>query len=92
MLTTGQDGAEARLRRQNRYGGEARTEGEARHLLYLEVRNHFKAGWDELPEGLTQRNLRDLAAMAKARNDHRIYALCRQADLAGAALAGADSL
>jgi hypothetical protein len=39
------------------------------------------AGWDQLPEGLTKRNLRDLAIMAKARGDHRIHALCSRSDL-----------
>jgi len=75
------DGSEARLKRQNRYGGDARGESEARHQLYLDFREHIRAGWDELPEGLTPRNLRDLAAMAKARKDHRIHTLCRQADV-----------
>jgi hypothetical protein len=77
----GKKGDEARLKRQNRYGGEAHTQSEARHRLYLEIHGHIKAGWDELPEGLTQRNLRDLAVMAKARSDRRIYTLCRQAHL-----------
>ncbi|MGZ3272600.1 MAG: hypothetical protein ACXU82_11795 [Caulobacteraceae bacterium] len=45
-------------------------------MLYLTVRRHLQAGWDQLPEGLTRRNLRDLAVMAKVRKDHRIRALC----------------
>jgi hypothetical protein len=83
MSMPGPDGAQARLKQQNRYGGDARTEAEARHNLYLDVRGHIKAGWDELPEGLTPRNLRDLAAMAKARKDHRIHTLCLKADVEG---------
>jgi len=79
MSIAGPDSATARLRRQNRYGGEARTRADARHTLYLHVRGHLKAGWSELPEGLTHRNLSDLAVMAKARGDRRIYALCRPA-------------
>jgi hypothetical protein len=81
MSIPGPDSSQARLQQQNRYDGEARVESEARHQLYLDVREHIRAGWDELPEGLTRRNLRDLAAMAKSRKDHRIHALCRQADV-----------
>jgi hypothetical protein len=61
----------------SRYGRQAQTEAEARHLLYLGVRGHLKAGWVQLPDGLTQRNLRELATMAKARGDRLIYALCQ---------------
>ena len=59
------DGLEARLQRQNRYGGDARAESEARHQLYLDVRGLVRTRWDDLPEGFTPRNLRDLAAMPK---------------------------
>lgn len=45
-------------------------------MLYLEVRRHLRAGWGQLPDGLTKRNLRELAVMAKARGDRRIHALC----------------
>jgi hypothetical protein len=76
-----QDAHDARLKHRNRYGPQAQAEAEIRHGLYLEVRGHLKAGWDQLPEGLTKRNLRDLAVMAKARGDHRIHALCSRADL-----------
>lgn len=72
---------DARLKHRNRYGLQAQAEAELRHGLYLEVRGHLRAGWDQLPEGLTKRNLRDLAIMAKARGDHRIHALCSRSDL-----------
>jgi len=88
MSMPGPDGSEARLKQQNRYGGDARVESEARHQLYLDVREHIRAGWDELPEGLTPGNLRDLAAMAKSRKDHRIHALCCQEDVHETSLAG----
>ena len=70
---------EAQSRHSDRYGSRAQAEAEVRHRLYLEVRGHLRAGWDQLPDGLTQRNLRELAVMAKARSDHRIHALCSRA-------------
>jgi hypothetical protein len=79
MPMSGPSAAAARAKHSNRYGPEAQIEAEARHLLYLEVRRHLKDGWEQLPEGLTPRNLRDLAVMAKARSDRRIHALCRSA-------------
>ena len=85
MPTPRAEDPEARLRQQNRYGGAARVESEARHQLYLHVRGHVRAGWDALPEGLTPRNLRDLAVMAKARGDRLIHSLCREVDLTGPA-------
>ena len=61
----------------NRYSAGARVASEARHFLYLHVRDHVRAGWSELPEGLTPRNLRDISAMAKARGDNVISSLCQ---------------
>ena len=80
----------ARPRLCDRYGPQAQLEAEARHLLYLTVRGHLQAGWDQLPEGLTRRNLRDLAIMAKVRRDHRIRTLCEEAAAQAAPSVGAD--
>ena len=74
-----QNVCEWRLSHGNRCSPQAQAQAEARHLLYLRVRAHLKAGWDQLPEGLTERNFRDLAIMAKARSDHRMFALCSRA-------------
>ena len=80
MSMAEQSAHDARLKHRNRYGLQAQAEAEIRHGLYLEVRGHLKAGWDQLPQGLTRRNLRDLAVMAKARGDHRILALCSRSE------------
>ena len=62
----------------NRYGGTDRAVSEARHFLYLSVRDHIRAGWNTLPPGLTAKDLREIAEMAKVRRDHAIFALCHQ--------------
>jgi len=63
---------------------EVPMDAAARNLVYLEIRGRLRDGWDDLPEGLTTQNLRDLAAMAKSRNDYRIHTLCNDAALAQA--------
>ena len=59
---------------------QALADAEVRHTLYLEVRSHVLAGWDRLPSGLSKSDLRELAVMAKARGDRRMYALCSCAE------------
>jgi hypothetical protein len=48
-----------------------------RHDLYMTVRSHLHAGWNQLPEGLTPANLSDLAVIARSRGDVKLGALCR---------------
>ncbi len=48
-----------------------------RHHLYLRVRDHIRAGWRDLPDDLTPRNLSELAVMARARGDKKIGSLLR---------------
>ena len=80
MNSTAQNTDTARQRRINRFGPQALADAEVRHTLYLEVRSHVLAGWDRLPSGLSKSDLRELAVMAKARGDRRMYALCSCAE------------
>ena len=48
-----------------------------RHHLYLRVRDHVRAGWSQLPDDLTPKNLSELAVMARARGDKKIGSLLR---------------
>jgi hypothetical protein len=80
MNSTTLNAATARQKRINRFGPQALADAEVRHTLYLEVRSHVLAGWDRLPSGLSGRDLRELAVMAKARGDRRMYALCSCAE------------
>ena len=65
-------------RRTGRFGPAQLDAAEGRHLLYLLVRDHARAGWTSLPTGLSEGNRRDIAAMAKARSDKAVLRLFPQ--------------
>ena len=65
-------------RRTGRFGPAEIDTAEGRHLLYLLVRDHARAGWTSLPSGLTAVNRRDIAVMAKARSDQAVLRLFPQ--------------
>jgi hypothetical protein len=62
-------------RRSGRFGPEQIDAAQARHYLYLMVRDHARFGWNSLPLELTQANRHEIAAMAKARSDHAVLRL-----------------
>ena len=65
-------------RRTGRFGPNEIDAAEGRHLLYLLVRDHARAGWTSLPSGLTAVNRRDIAVMAKSRSDQSVLRLFPQ--------------
>jgi hypothetical protein len=62
-------------RRPGRFGPAQIEAAEGRHLLYLLVRDHARAGGTSLPSGLTEGNRRDIVVMAKARSDQSVLRL-----------------
>jgi len=61
-----------------RFGPDEIDAAAGRHLLYLKVRDHARAGWTSLPPGLTDVNRRDIAVMAKSRSDQTVLRLFRR--------------